>query len=56
MIDINLIRQNPKEVEAALLKRMDEISFDELLAWDLATRAKENMHPELPLFSSFSVF
>ncbi|MBE83420.1 MAG: serine--tRNA ligase [Gemmatimonadetes bacterium] len=38
MIDINLIRQNPKEVEAALLKRMDEISFDELLAWDQRRR------------------
>ena len=34
MIDINRIRNNPKEIEKALLKRMDSISFDELLKWD----------------------
>ena len=34
MLDIVKIRNNPREVEEALKKRMDEISFDELLKWD----------------------
>jgi seryl-tRNA synthetase len=34
MIDIKLIRENPEKVRAALLKRMDSLSFDELLLWD----------------------
>ncbi|MDR1571473.1 MAG: serine--tRNA ligase [Clostridiales Family XIII bacterium] len=34
MIDIKLIRENPEKVRAALLKRMDALSFDELLLWD----------------------
>ncbi len=38
MLDINRIRQNPEEVRAALLKRMDSVSFDELLAWDARRR------------------
>ena len=39
MLDINLIRKDPEKVRQALLKRMDEISFDELLAWDAEYRA-----------------
>lgn len=38
MLDLNRIRQNPEEVRQALLKRMDEVSFDELLAWDARRR------------------
>ena len=46
MIDINKIRNNAKEIEKALLKRMDNISFDELLKLDeekrkLGTRLDE---------------
>jgi seryl-tRNA synthetase len=39
MLDINLIRKDPEKVRQSLLKRMDEISFDELLAWDAEYRA-----------------
>ncbi len=38
MLDINLIRQNPEKVKEALLKRLDNVSFDELLAWDQEKR------------------
>ena len=38
MIDINKIRNNKEEVEKALLKRMDNISFDDLLKWDKEKR------------------
>ena len=34
MLDIVRIRNNPKEIEDALRKRMDNISFDEVLMWD----------------------
>jgi seryl-tRNA synthetase len=44
MIDINLIRQDPEAVRAALLKRMDELSFDELLSWD---QQRRDMIPEI---------
>lgn len=44
MIDINLIRQDPEGVRQALLKRMDELSFDELLAWD---QQRREMIPEI---------
>lgn len=44
MIDINLIRQNPTDVRDALLKRMDDVSFDELLAWD---QQRRDMIPEI---------
>jgi len=39
MLDIQLIRQDPEGVRQALLKRMDALSFDELLAWDADKRA-----------------
>lgn len=38
MIDINRIRNNKEEVEKALLKRMDNVSLDELLEWDKEKR------------------
>ena len=38
MLDLNRIRQNPEEVRAALRKRMDDVCFDELLAWDARRR------------------
>ena len=38
MLDIVKIRNNPKEVEKALKKRMTDISFDELLKWDTEKR------------------
>ena len=34
MLDIVRIRNNPKELEDALRKRMDNISLDEVLMWD----------------------
>ena len=34
MLDIVRIRNNPKEIEDALRKRMDNISLDEVLMWD----------------------
>ncbi len=39
MLDINLIRKDPDKVKQALLKRMDMISFDELLSWDTEYRS-----------------
>lgn len=38
MLDINRIRNNSKEVETLLKKRMEDISFDELLEWDKEKR------------------
>lgn len=38
MLDINRIRTNPEEVRNALLKRMDEVDFTELLQWDSQRR------------------
>lgn len=38
MLDIVKIRNNPQEVEKALKKRMDSISFSELLEWDKEKR------------------
>lgn len=39
MLDLNLIRENPEKVKAALLKRMDEVDFTELLTWDKERRS-----------------
>src|SRR4249920_277536 len=39
MLDIRLIRENPEEVRQALLKRMDEIDFHDLLSWDRDRRS-----------------
>lgn len=39
MLDLRLIRDNPEMVKTALLKRMDEVSFDELLEWDKERRS-----------------
>ena len=38
MIDINRIRNDKENVRKALLKRMDNIDFDELLEWDKEKR------------------
>lgn len=38
MLDINRIRNNPDEVKKALLKRIDEVDFTELLEWDSERR------------------
>lgn len=38
MLDINRIRTNPEEVKNALLKRMDNVDFTELLEWDKERR------------------
>lgn len=38
MLDINKIRNNPEEVKKALLKRMDNVDFSELLQWDAKRR------------------
>jgi len=38
MLDIKLIRDQAAQVRTALLKRVDEIDFSELLAWDEARR------------------
>lgn len=34
MLDLNLIRENPEKIRLALLKRMDQVDFTELLQWD----------------------
>jgi len=34
MLDINLIRKNPEEIQQALLKQLDEVDLSELLEWD----------------------
>ena len=34
MLDIKLILENPDKVKKALLKRMDNVSFEELIAWE----------------------
>lgn len=47
MLDIVKIRNNPKEVENALRKRMDDISFDELLKWDEEKRKLGTTRDEL---------
>ena len=39
MLDINLIRQTPERVARALKKRLDDIDFTDLLAWDAKRRA-----------------
>jgi len=39
MLDIALIREQPEAVRTALLKRMDEVDFTELLAWDESRRS-----------------
>lgn len=38
MLDINLIRNETEKVRQALLKRMDEVDFTDLLAWDKKRR------------------
>ena len=38
MLDINLIREKTEEVKNALLKRMDNVDFTELLEWDKERR------------------
>jgi seryl-tRNA synthetase len=39
MLDIRLIREKPEEVRQALLKRMDDIDFRDLLSWDRERRS-----------------
>ncbi|MCL2518689.1 MAG: serine--tRNA ligase [Oscillospiraceae bacterium] len=39
MLDIKLIRDNPDKVKQALLKRMDDVCFDDLLQWDSERRS-----------------
>jgi len=39
MLDIRLIREKPEEVRQALLKRMAEIDFHDLLSWDRDRRS-----------------
>lgn len=34
MIDIKLILENPEKVKKALLKRMDDVNFDDLIKWE----------------------
>lgn len=38
MLDINLIRENPSGVRDALLKRLDEVDFTDLIDWDTRRR------------------
>jgi seryl-tRNA synthetase len=42
MLDIKLIRDQTAQVRAALLKRLDEIDFSELLAWDETRRKTQS--------------
>ena len=39
MLDINLIRENPEKVKAALKKKLWDADFDELLKWDAERKA-----------------
>jgi seryl-tRNA synthetase len=39
MLDIRLIREKPEEVRRALLKRMDQVDFQDLLSWDGGRRS-----------------
>ena len=39
MLDIALIREKPEDIRQALLKRLDEVDFTELLAWDQQRRS-----------------
>ncbi len=39
VIDINAIREDPEKISAALLKRMKEVDFTELLTWDEERRS-----------------
>ena len=47
MLDIRLIREKPEEVRQALLKRMDQVDFQELLGWD---RERRSMIAEIDSF------
>ena len=38
MLDIRVIREDPEKIRNALLKRLDTLSFDELLQWDAQRR------------------
>jgi len=38
MLDINLIRKEPEKVKSALLKKIDNVDFTELLEWDKQKR------------------
>ena len=38
MLDIKLIKEKSEEIRRALLKRMDEVVFTELLDWDQQRR------------------
>jgi len=38
MLDINLIRENPEQVQKALLKKIDNVDFKDLLKWDKERR------------------
>ena len=46
MLDINRIRNNPEEVRNALLKRMDDVDFTELLQWDKQRRELIGLNEE----------
>ena len=41
MLDIKRILNNPEEVRNALLKRMDDVSFDELIEWEKERKTKQ---------------
>ena len=47
MLDINMIRNKPDEVKSALLKRMDNVDFSELLQWDKERRTQISQTEEL---------
>ena len=49
MLDIVRIRNNPKEIEDALRKRMDNISLDEVLMWDEEKRKIGTERDELKI-------
>ena len=34
MIDINLIKENPKKIQEALKRKLYDVDFEELLLWD----------------------
>ena len=42
MLDINLIRENPEAVRKALLKRLDEADFTDLIAGAITRSARRS--------------
>lgn len=47
MLDIKQIIENPEKIKASLLKRMDSVSFDELLVWEAERKNSQKQVEQL---------